>query len=225
MPLKHWVVFPSATVERANSTVEAWALKGYRTLVYQDIGSKACNADVVQFGKFPGYYRIINRLVEAAMCEGADVVTCAADDMLPDEKYGAEGVAVMYLKKFPYGDGVMQATGDMQGQDGNGVQAAARICGSPTFGREWVVRSYEGKGPFWDGYQSFYADEELLEVAKRLDAMYQEPSLTILHRHWSWGHMPIQAYHERNQANWQADRDTFYSRKMLGFPNSVMLPL
>ncbi len=225
MPLKHWVVFPSATVEKANATVEAWALRGYRTLVYQDVGSQACNADIVRFGKFPGYYRIINHLVEAAMVEGADVVTCAADDMLPDQKYFAEGVAVTYLKKFPYGDGVMQAIGDTQGQDGNGIQAAARICGSPTFGREWVVRSYEGKGPFWDGYHSFYADEELLNVADKLGLLHQEPALTILHQHWSWGWTPIQPYHERNQENWQADRDTFYSRKMTGFPNSGLLPL
>lgn len=225
MLLNCWVVFPSATTKRAKEAVEAWEAAGYNTLVYQDLGSESCGADIVRFGNFPGYYRIINHLVEAAMVEGAELVTCAADDMLPDPKKSAQEVALMYFRRFPEGNGVMQATGDMQGMDDDGIQASARICGSPAFGREWILRSYMGKGPFWDGYHSFFADEELYHVAKNQNLLYQEPDLTILHKHWSWNHMPIQTYHQRNQVQWEGDQSTFVSRKISGFPASGMLPI
>jgi hypothetical protein len=81
MSLNCWVVFPSAITAKANTAVDAWATRGYCTLVYQDIGAEPCKADVVRFGNFPGYYRIINALVTDALYEGADVVTCAGDDM------------------------------------------------------------------------------------------------------------------------------------------------
>ena len=225
MPLSMWVVFPSAITSRANMAVEWWRKAGYQTLVYQDLGSQPCKADVVRVGAFPGYYRIINALADYAVKEGADLVTCAADDMMPDQLHSAQEIGELYFDKFPSGDGVFQATGDMQGTDGNGVQAAARICGSPLLGREWISRAYEGRGPFWDDYHSFYADEDLLHVAKKCNLLWQEPSLTILHKHWSWNHMPMQQYHLRNQANWQSDHDLFYSRKLTGFQNSEMLPL
>lgn len=224
MSLNCWVVFPSAVTTRANSAVDAWAGQGYRTLVYQDIGSEPCNADVVRFGKFPGYYKIINHLVEDALCEGADVITCAGDDMLPDTVSTAQTIGEFYLKIFPQGDGVLQACGDPQGLDDNGVQAAARICGSPTFGRDWITRSYEGEGPFCSGYHSFYGDEDLKEVAERLGKLYMAPQFTFMHKHWSWGHMSRQHYQERNsELHWELDAALFSERKSFGFPKSGML--
>jgi hypothetical protein len=224
MSLSCWVVFPSALTERANAAVDAWAAQGYRTLIYQDIGTKACAADLVRFGKFPGYYRIINHLVEDALCEGADVITCAGDDMLPDPVANAQTIGRFYLGIYPNGEGVLQACGDKQGLDIHGVPAAERICGSPTFGREWITRSYLGKGPFWNGYHSFYGDEDLREVAQSLGLLHMARQFTFLHQHWSWGHMSRQGYQERNSnEHWEADAALFSARKADGFPCSEMV--
>lgn len=226
MSLNCWVVFPSALTERADAAVDAWAAQGYHTLIYQDFGAKACKADIVRFGKFPGYYRIINHLVEDALCEGADIVTCAGDDMLPDPVATAQDIGRYYLGIFPNGQGVLQACGDTQGTDSHGVPAAARICGSPTFGREWILRSYEGKGPLWSGYHSFYADEDLKEVAQQLGLLYMARQFTFMHKHWSWGHMSRQHYQERNSnEHWEADAALFSDRKRQGFPNSELLKI
>jgi hypothetical protein len=224
MPLNCWVVFPSATTSKANDAIDAWSAQGYHTLVYQDIGAEPCTADIVRLGNFPGYYRVINALVEDAMCEGADIVTCAGDDMLPDPHATAQDIGKFYLTVFPQGNGVLQACGDRQGMDAAGVPAAARICGSPTFGREWIARSYEGAGPFWNGYHSFYGDEDLKEVAENLGLLHMAPQYTFLHKHWSWGHMPRQSYQQRNSdQHWESDAALFSQRKAAQFPQSKML--
>jgi len=224
--LNCWVVFPSAITTRANAAVDAWAAQGYHTLVYQDMGAQPCVADVVRFGNFPGYYKIINHLVEDALCEGADVITCAGDDMLPDPQATAQDIGQYYLKVFPRGEGVLQACGDRQGMDSRGVPAAERICGSPTFGREWIFRSYEGRGPLWSGYHSFYADEDLKEVAEKLGLLCMARQFTFLHKHWSWGHMSRQSYQQRNSDSyWDKDAALFSSRKASGFPDSGLLSI
>jgi hypothetical protein len=223
--MKHYAVFPSATVEKANSTVSAWNAKGYKTLVYLDTPEMRCNADVVSYGAratFPGYYRVINDLVWLAFANGADVVTCIGDDMLPPDQ-GAEWVSTDYFKRFPNGLGVYQGCGDLQGMDGNGVPAAARICGSPTFGVEWANRAYQGAGPFADIYSSFYADEDLYNVASKLGLLVMEYSVRIFHKHWSWGHAQREGYHDRAALNWERDKAIFMTRKAAGFPGSDLL--
>jgi hypothetical protein len=108
--------------------------------------------------------------------------------------------------------------------DAAGVPAAARICGSPTFGREWITRSYEGAGPLWSGYHSFYGDEDLKEVAQSLGLLHMAPQYTFLHQHWSWGHMPRQLYQQRNSdQHWESDAALFSHRKAAQFPQSKML--
>jgi hypothetical protein len=226
MPLNCWVVFPSATTIKADAAVDAWSARGYRTLIYQDIGAFACRADIVRFGRFPGYYRIINELVEAALCEGADVVTCAGDDMLPDPDFTAEEIGTAYLKQFPNGEGVLQACGDPQGPDDRGVAAAARICGSPTFGREWIMRSYKGNGPFYTGYHSYYGDEDLWNVAQAHQALWLAPQFIFKHLHWSFGHMERTPYQKRNSdQHWFSDAELFCNRKAMGFPGSELIAI
>jgi len=222
--MKHFAVFPSATVEKAEECVAAWKAKGYKTLVYLDNPRLRCSADVVEFGlcPFPGYYKTIGPLVDVAFKNGADVVTCIGDDMLPPEQ-GAEWVAADYFKRFPSGLGVYQGCGDEQGKDETGKPAAARICGSPTFGKEWAERAYQGAGPFADVYKSYYGDEDLFNVAGRLSLLWLEPKVNIKHLHWSWNHMPRQPYHERAAMNWELDQAIFFMRKAAGFPGSDLL--
>lgn len=223
--MNHFAVFPSAKVDRANECVKLWAAKGYKTLVYLDQFSSDCIADIVSHGSgtpFAGYYRIAGTLARQAFAKGADVVTCIGDDMLPPEQ-GAEWIAEDYFKRFPSGLGVYQGCGDEQGKDETGTPAAARICGSPTFGIEWSNRAYQGVGAFCDVYHSYYGDESLFNVAGRLGLLWLEPSVNIFHKHWSWGHMPIQPYHQRNQLRWEQDRQIFLIRKANGFPGSELL--
>ena len=223
--MNHYAVFPSAKEGRAVAAVDAWKAKGYKTLVYMDSPSLKCNADVVSYGagcEYPGYYRLIGTLARQAFAHGADVVTCMGDDMLPPEQ-GAEWVALDYLARFPTGLGIYQGCGDEQGKDETGTPAAARICGSPTFGIEWSNRAYKGAGAFCDVYGSYYGDEDLFNVARRLGLLWLEPQVTILHLHWSFGHMQIQEYHQRNQRGWERDQRIFFTRKAAGFPGSELL--
>lgn len=220
--MRHFVVYPSAKPEIAIVCAEKWTKAGYSVHVMLDKGvlgaSPWCYFVNCQQDRFPGYYRVINELVAQAFKRGADLVTCIGDDMLPPHEAHAEAVALMYFSKFPDGFGVMQATGDPQGKDDQGVQAAARICGSPTFGRGWFERGYGGKGPFCEEYRSFYSDEDLWNVARKSEVLYLEPRLTIFHNHWSWGHMKKQEYHNAAQNNWGLDKLTFERRQKEGFP-------
>jgi hypothetical protein len=190
----------------------------------QDPGKDRCSADLVHISPFTGYYRSINLLVDQALSLGADTVTCAADDMDPDPVATAQEIGKSYLERYPDGDGVLQACGDMQGMDGSGRQASARICGSPTFGRGWIERSYEGNGPFWSGYRSFYGDEELYNVALYHGLLWMAPEYTFLHRHWSFGWSEQSSYQKRNSDTWwNEDKALFDVRIEAGFPRSGLL--
>ena len=58
----------------------------------------------------------------------------------------------------------------------------------------------------------------MAQYAERLGVMWWRPDLQQFHRHWSWGHNKKQDYHEKNQAHWNADQETFRGRKEAGFP-------
>jgi hypothetical protein len=144
------------------------------------------------------------------------------DDMLPPEQ-GAEWVARDYFLRFPTGLGVYQGCGDEQGKDGTGTPAAARICGSPTFGIEWSNRAYQGAGAFCDIYGSYYGDEDLFNVARKLGLLWTEPKVKIDHVHWSFGRAQRQPYHEKASLGWDRDQAIFFMRKRNGFPGSDLL--
>lgn len=175
--------------------------------------------------RFPGYYKVINSIVAYAFDRGADVVTCIGDDMYPPRQ-GANEHEAVYFDRFPDGFGVMQATGDRQGTPDKvtGRVSSERICGSPTFGREWARRAFMGKGPFGDfGFRSYYCDELLHDVTERDGLLYQDRSFVIDHKHWSFGRTPKQWWHEEANKNWDHDYQLFLSLKARGFPGSEHL--
>lgn len=223
MAHSHWVCWPSAKPEMGVACARKWMAKGYSVAMLLDWGAWL-DADLLGLPvgagfhfwthaepRFPGYYGVINGIVAKAFRRGADLVTCIGDDMDPPEQ-GAEAVAGLYFSRFPDGFGVLQGTGDPQGKDAQGVPAAARICGSPTFGRGWNDRAYGGRGPFWPEYRSFYGDEEMWNVAKRAGVLWLEPSITIFHNHWSFGHAELKPYQKNNQGNWEHDKAVFERR-------------
>lgn len=228
----HAVCFPSATEKRGHDCIERWIAKGYKPVVMFDTPNhfipdafydEPLRPVFIATPKlpFPGYYKVINSIVTKAFDSGADLVTCIGDDMDPPE-HGAQEVAKAFFEVYPDGFGVMQPTGDRQGIDKSGAPASARICGSPVFGAKWHERAYGGHGAFCDEYTSFYGDEELHEVAINFGVLFNNPSFSHFHRHWSWGHMERQEYHVKAQRNWDNDYNTFLRRKEAGFPCKML---
>ena len=217
---KPWVLIPTAMRPHAHGHIIKWRDQGYNVGLFLDPEPPIhmFGADLVITAKYPGVWKAWNILAKSAIGLGAQVCVLAGDDMDPDPtKSGAE-IAAEYARHFPYFDGVMQPCGDLQGMDASGLPAAARICGSPWVGREWIERAYLGKGPVNGDYVAYWADEELLNYAKRKNKLWMRPDLSQFHNHWSWGHLPQQDYHQRNQLSWQQDKDLYDQREKNNFP-------
>lgn len=220
--MKHWVVFPAADPNRGWACAKKWIDRGFQALVLVDnplwIHTSEMSFHLMQGPSvFPGYYKVANAITMEAFKRGAELVTCIGDDMLPDPTRTADDIQVMYFKRFPNGEGVLQATGDEQGEKINGEWNSQRICGSPTFGRGWYETGYKEIGGFCSQYRSFYGDEDLLNVAKKRGVLWQEPSIKIDHVHWAFGRAVKQTYHDAAQKNWEADQKVFFERKAAGF--------
>lgn len=222
MTLNVYVLIPSALKEHTPRIFDLWRSKGYKLGLFVDPGRNA-DCDLLLRGAYPGVWKAWNALAKAALCCDLDVGILAGDDMEPDPYLTAQEVAGRYLAKFSNGDGILQPCGDLQGMDDSGRPAAARICGSPIMGREWIKRAYLGEGPVDGRYNAFYADEALWHVAGKAGRLYMEPLLSHRHLHWSWGHLPRQPYHERNQTKWAQDKHLFEQDLAQGFPMGAFL--
>lgn len=225
--MRHFFVYPSAKLEIGTECANAWEVKGYDILMGVDDSNPVWFSRPLRHAipilKWEGYYRAINPLVVAAFEFGADLVTVGGDDQYPPEQ-GAQWVADAYFSRWPDGSGVMQAAGDPQGEIINGVHNAARICGSPTFGKGWMANAFGGAGPFGDfGFRSFYCDEMLKEVAERLGLLWMNHDITIDHAHWSFGRRPRQEYHVAAEKNWEHDKAIFDRVKVDNFKECLEL--
>lgn len=217
------LLMPVAKRERGEAAVDRWKPMGYEPYLFLDHGTQpVSNCNYIQ-GEYKGVWHAINDLAEYALTQGVDVCVYAGDDMDPDPRHSAQLIGEQFLARFPDGFGVMQPCGDMQGIDHTGKPAARRIAGSAWFGKGWIKRAYQGKGPTWDGYWHFYADEELPIIAEIYNVMWWRPDLTQKHWHWSWGHMRKQDYHAKNQKQWPADKALFEARQKENFPSKEPL--
>lgn len=221
-----WVVFPSANEPLCNETAAKWRAQGYRVAVFHNTpfttGSTAIESYYYQ-SEYQGYWRSVNYIVER-LGKLPELVVAAADDIDPDPNHTADEIAAMYFERFPDGFGLLQPTGDRQGDLIDGKWNSQRICGSPWFGRGWIERAYQGKGPMPTHYGHYFGDEELQHVAQKLGVLYQRDDLAQFHRHWSWGWRKIGEYNERNQHLWwEADACTFKRHRAEGFPGSEPL--
>ncbi len=212
-----YVLIPTAQKEHVGDVLAKWRAQGYKIGLFCDPGFVRVHCDLLIQQRYPGIWKAWNMLAKAAFANDADVVVLAGDDMWPDPHRNAEQIALEYLQRFPSGFGIMQPTGDMQGDLVDGQPNAGRICGSPWFGKQWCISGYGGEGPVNGNYTAFYADEELQIIAAGLGKLWQRPDLIQKHLHWSWGHLPKQEYHDRNQKSWEADKALFDRRKAEGF--------
>lgn len=210
-----WYAIPSASTERAERCASAWREMGYRVAILIDGDTpepRGANL-VMRVPTYEGYFASVNALSRRLVIEdGAEIVVTGGDDMFPDPHHRADEIARDFRRDFPDLCGVMQPTGDdMPGTD--------RICGSPWLGREWILRGYDGTGPFHGGYRQFYGDEELRIVATRHDRMLDRPDLVQRHEHWSRGGTPT-AYQKANDRHWPIDQALFVERQAARFPGS-----
>lgn len=218
-----WVLIPTAQKLHVPQVLQKWATRGYKIGIFVDPGPVDLGdvpLGLLMMGSYPGVWRAWNALAKAAFACSADVVVLAGDDMEPDPMKDAQELAREYLQRFPDGFGIMQPCGDPQGDRINGVPNSGRICGSPWIGRAWAERAYGGRGPVNGNYIAFYADEELKIVAERFNALWMRPDVSQFHLHWSWGHLPKQDYHERNQKSWTHDKEKFDHQVAEGFPDA-----
>ena len=221
---RHFFVYPSADPRFGLRCAAKWLERGYEVLMgvdaYETCMERPDGRPMIwQLPKpWTGYYgpNGINPLITEAFKRGAELVTSGGDDQLPPTQGAAEH-ADLYAKRFPDGYGVMQCTGDRQGEVINGKYNAERICGSPTFGRAWHERAFGGRGGLPVGFSSYFADELLKEVAERLGLLYQEPTLVIDHAHHAFGRAQRRTWHERAQLNWTADYLTYERVRADGF--------
>jgi hypothetical protein len=212
--LSVWYVFPSCNPARAERACRAWRERGYRTAVLLDYGLPTVGADIELYeSPYQGYYRSANRLCRLAVGRGAEIVVAGGDDMLPDPTRTAAEIGGEFRERFPNGYGVMQPIGDdLDGTD--------RICGSPWLGRTFILRSYGGRGPYWAEYGHFFGDQELHEIARAQDVLWQRRDLTQRHEHWTRAGSAGQTDYQLRNGNehWHRDEALYHQRSAAGFP-------
>ena len=147
-------------------------------------------------------------------------IVTGGDDVLPDPNHTAQEIGLQCLEHFGGTFGVMQPTGDRWGEDGTGLAASDRLCYSPFMGREFCRRMYGGSGPLFSGYVHMFVDEELQEVALKLDCLWQRRDLIHKHEHWArdGGEMPRFLYRANTREHWDQFQSLFQRRKASGFP-------
>lgn len=220
-----WYVIPVAeSPEEANPQLLKWRELGYKVLIQVDPGAKkGYEADQVHERPYISYPEAVNFLSKVAVGLDGSVVVTGGTDIDPHPGKTAREIEQEFLKHFPDTFGVMQPTGDPWGMDKNGVPAAARICGSPWMGREFILRINQGKGPFWPEYFHFFCDEEMKEVTEGRKILWQRPDLTHFHNHWSRRRLPRPQHLNRARLNWDKAKKLFLARKAAGFPGSEPL--
>jgi len=211
-----WYAIPSASMIRAGACLHKWRRRGFRTAVMIDPGTVVDHTNladrVICVDPYPGYWQASVMLCRDVL-DTADIVVCGGDDIYPDPDANPQRIAAEFYERFPDGFGVMQPTGDdLDGTD--------RICGSPWFGKAWIEEAYDRNGPFWPGYEAFFGDEDLFNVAKMLGVLWQRPDLTQFHDHWIRPGGPKKTdYQIRNDRFWEYDQKLFNERKAAGFPH------
>lgn len=230
-----WYAIPSHrdSVNR-EKTLPLWRNRGFRVAVLIDDpdmkGHAGGLADLeINTRDYRGYPWAVKQLCDEILSRHPDtnVIVTGGDDISPDPRYRAEVLEAKFLERFPDTFGVMQPCGDSYGTRA-GVPAAARICGSPWMGREFIRRINGGRGPFWGDYFHFYCDEEMHEVAKALGILWNNYEVNQHHAHWSRD-KPRRAaqrpsYLFTAQATWESGQGLFNRRKAAGFPGHEPLP-
>lgn len=209
-----WFVLPCANKVQAERTLPEWKSRGYKIAIVQDrFRFRTCADLVIERDKWNGWVAAVNGLCAHPEIRESAVVVTGGDDMYPELSKTAGEMRDEFIERFPGTFGVMQPIGDdMDGTD--------RICGSPWLGRAFRDLVNGGRGPFWPGYFSYYADEELFNTSRALGCLWQRPEVTHYHDHFTRRGMPTPLYIRASQRKWNHDERVFLFRKALGFPSA-----
>ena len=213
-----WFAIPSASIARARDRLPAWRDMGYRVAVLQNREQGEIPADrVIWRDTYPGWAESVNILCREVVPSDAPVVVTGGDDMLPDPDRAARELLDVFYAYFPESFGVMQPVGDP-------YMNAREYCGSPWLGREWIDRAYAGQGPLWGGYRHNWADHELHWVARSLDVLQQDDTITQQHEHFTrTGEATPHFWKDEVASHDQADVELFIARLWQGFPGHAPL--
>jgi hypothetical protein len=215
-----WYCIPTANIKQCSETFIKWKNMGYKTCALTDgKTNKPDNCDFhIHMNEYRGYPWAIKQIIDQL---DVSLYVVGGDDIFPDNRIRAEEIGKQFFEHFPNGYGVMQPTGDPYGKDKNGVPAAARICGSPWFGRKFALEINGETGPFWHEYFHYYCDEEMHEVAKAKGILWQRPDLTQYHNHWHRTKTNTPQYMEKAVNIYKKEEEIFKRRKQHNFPGAI----
>jgi hypothetical protein len=228
------VVMPVAHRDRCAQSLPLWLERGYTLCLGQD-RYKFDVREWIERNKsllwdlgptYIGWPKAVNWMSKhmVTLDFDPDLFVAAGDDMRPDPNLTAQQMADRYFERFPEGLGVMQPVGDpWSDSHPTEPRIAKRICGSPIFGARWAWRAYAGAGPLCPAYYNFYADEELLEVARARGCLWQDEGTSHYHDHYTRSGKPTPCTFENTQRLWDFDKATFDLRRKNGFPGSEVI--
>lgn len=217
-----WLVLPTVNESVCKENLPAWKDMGYKIAALQDrnlFDIPEADRILRPWENYAGYAVSVNLLIDALVPDTCRLIVAAGDDMRPDPNTKPNEIVDRFYARFPDGFGVLQPIGDdLPGTD--------RICGSPFIGRKFAQRINHGIGPFWPGYNHFYADEEMFEVTTRLGVLWLDPTLMHYHDHWTrHGTSRRLPSHSALQTRWDHDKALFQFRKAGNFPGHTPLPM
>jgi len=217
--LKIVYAIPSANPGRAEKTLARWGAMGYDTAVVLDPGMPSIAVSHCRWqDPYPGYFPCMN-VLSWELRDQYDIIVFGGDDMYPDQTKMAQEIGQEFVEHFGGTLGVMQPIGD------TGIPGVDTICGSPWVGKEYLLRSYQGKGPWHHGYRAYYGDQEMKDVAEKLGLLWQRKDIAQYHHHFSRaGGPPKERYQQHNENNhWNPDQMRFFARKREGYPDHELL--
>lgn len=197
---------------------------GYSTAVLTDDPERmGLPADIkLMVQAYEGYAASVNLLSRSVfrVVEDCQIIVAAADDVYPDPDRHAYEIAFEFVEHFDGTLGVMQP----QGHD-SWCDHARHLAWSPWLGQDWCRRAYQGQGPLYPGYHHVYVDQELYEVANRLELYWERPDIVQFHDTWKISPERYRPEHLTHiPVHLEADAALFKERAAAGFPGSELLP-
>jgi hypothetical protein len=208
-------------VPEAHRCFELWKKMGYRTAALVEMETEDPGADsVLRVPEYRGWAWAVNLLARSQWFHWDfcyDWLVTGGHDVHPDPRMRAEDIAIRCEREFNGTFGVMQPAGDAYGALEHDPILA---CVSPWIGREFVCQVNRGKGPLWEEYHHFYADGELMHVARRLGVLRVWKDLSQYHDHYLRRGEGAPAHLLKGQGLVQQDAATYARRMATGFPGS-----
>jgi hypothetical protein len=219
----------AAPVDQAKRCLESWKDRGYRVAIFREKDDLLIDhVDLYVNGVYRGYAHSVNVLAKSIFDNfpGCQIIVTGGDDSYPDPHKRADEIAEEFIDHFRGTLGVMQGIGDDWCGSYIGKARSNEVSAqSPWLGRDWCLRAYYGKGPYWSGYYHFWGDTELQDVAIKSKVFWQRKDLADYHDNWKRNRKELgrpDYLIKAAQMN-KKDKELYQTRKVLGFPGFGLL--